>query len=101
HGGDVGAGLGLAAGVGGEDRRRGEPAEVLRLLGVAAGEDERDGGERVAGEGGADGGAAVVDLFLDEAVVEAGEAEAAVLLGDLEVDEPELPGVLEDLLREL
>src|SRR5206468_1225880 len=66
-----------------------------------AGEDEGDGGERVAGERRPHRRATVVDLLLDEAVVEAGEAEAAVLLGDLEVDEAELPGLLEDLLGEL
>src|SRR5207248_1963709 len=48
-----------------------------------------------------DAGAAERHLFLDQAVVEAAAAEPAVRLGDLDVHEPGVPGLLQDLLGEL
>jgi hypothetical protein len=47
-----------------------------------------------------DAGAAVGDLLEHQAVREAGEAEAAVRLGDLAVHQARLPGLLADLRRE-
>ena len=60
---------------------------------------DRSGGEAVGHERGADAGAAPAELLLDQAAREVVEAGAAVLLGDVGVHQPDLPGLLDDLLR--
>ena len=58
-----------------------------------------DAGEAVGHQRGADAGAAPAHLLLDQAAGEVVEAGAAVLLGDVGVHQPHLPGLLDDLLR--
>ena len=80
---------------------RGQPRQVLLLLLVGAGDEQRRRAERVRRHRGVDARAAERDLFLDEAVVEAAAAEPAVRLGDLDVHQAGLPGLLQDLARKL
>ena len=60
---------------------------------------DRGAGEAVGADRGADARAAPGELLLDETALEVGGAGAAVLLGDVVVHQPELPGLLDDLLR--
>ena len=101
HAGHVRPGVGLGAAVGGEDRLGQQAAEVLLLLLVGAGEDERHRPQRVAGHGGVDADAAVGDLLQHQAVVQAGQPQAAVLRRDLAVHQAGLPGLLADVVGEL
>ena len=100
HAGHVRAGVGLRAAIGGEDRLGQEAPEVLLLLRVGAGDDERHRPQHVGGHRGVDAGAAVGDLLQHQAVRQARQAEAAVGLGELAVHEPRLPPLLADLLGE-
>ena len=101
HAGHVRPGVRLGAAVGGEDRGGQQPAEVLLLLLVGAGDDERHGPQRVARHGGVDPHAAVGDLLHQQAVVQAGQPQPAELGGQLAVHQAGLPGPLADLVREL
>ena len=69
---------------------------LLRLLGAAEG--DRRGGEAVGHQRGADAGAAPADLLLDQAAGEVVEAGTAVGLGDVGVHQPDLPGLVDDVL---
>src|SRR5262249_17487892 len=101
HAGDVGAGVRLAAAVRAERQPLGEPRQELLLLLVAAGDQQRRRAEGIRRHRRVDAGASERHLLLHEAVVEATAAEPAVRLGDLDVHEPGLPGLLQDLAREL
>mmetsp|Transcript_34394 Transcript_34394/g.106254 ORF Transcript_34394/g.106254 Transcript_34394/m.106254 type:complete len:422 (-) Transcript_34394:21-1286(-) len=98
---DVGPGGGLRDAVGGLDRGLGAAAEVLLLLRVGARDEDRRLGEAVGLDGGRDAGARPRDLLLDDDAVHARGADAAARLGDVHVDEAELPRLLEDVLRVL
>jgi len=73
---DVRAGIRLRAAIGGEDRLGEQPAQVLFLLSVGARDDDRHRAEHVGRQRRVDAGAAVGDLLQDQAVRQAGEAEA-------------------------
>ena len=80
HPGDVRAGVGLGQAERGEQRRLGQPAEVLLLELLGGGQRDRRGGEAVAGDSEVPmPGAAPGELLLDDAAVEVAEARAAVL----------------------
>src|SRR5204862_821793 len=99
HARDVGSGVRLGEAEGGQSRLLAQAAEVLALELVGAAEHERRGGQAVAGDRRADARAPPPELLLDETAVEVARARSPVLLGDVGVHDPELPRLLENLLR--
>ena len=99
--GRVAARRGLGDRVRGEEPVAGHAAEVLLLLLLGAGDEQRRGGQGRRGHRRLDAGAAVGELLDDEGVVELADARAAVLLGDDGRDDPELPRLLVDVLGNL
>ena len=76
----------------------GEHPEVLLLGLLGAAEGDRRRGEAVGHQRGADARAAPAHLLLDQAAGEVVEAGAAVGLGDVGVHQPDLPGLVDDVL---
>ena len=96
---DVGAGVRLGQAEGGQLRLLAEHPEVLLLGLLGAAEGDRRRGEAVGHQRGADARAAPAHLLLDQAAGEVVEAGAAVGLGDVGVHQPDLPGLVDHVLR--
>ena len=94
----VGAGVWLGQAEGREQRSLGEAAEVLALELLGGRERDRRGRQAVTGKRGSDTGAAPGDLLFDQGAVEVSEAGSPVLGREVAVHQPELPGLLDDLL---
>src|SRR5688572_11322950 len=99
HAGDVAAAARLRRAVAREVGRARQHAQVLLLLGVVAGELDRGEGQRVRQHAGLYAGAAVRELLGDQRVLQLAHRGAAVLRGYGGVDQPELPGLFEDVAR--
>ncbi len=97
HARDVGAGVRLGQAERGELELLGQHPEVLLLGLLGAAEDDRRGGQAVAGQARADARTAPAELLLDQAARQEVEARAAVLLGDVGVHQAHFPGLLEDV----
>ncbi len=96
---DVRAGVRLGEPEAPEDRLVDERREPLALLLLGAGDQDRTGGEAVRGERRADAGAAPAELLADEHPVEARELGAADRRGDVQVEQPDLVGLGDDVGR--
>ena len=77
--GHIGAGGRLGQAVGRQLPAVGQPGQVALLLVVAAGQDDRPGGEVVEHDGGLDAGAGPGQLLVDDALVQHAQTRAAVL----------------------
>src|SRR5215216_1226814 len=94
---DVGPGIRLAEPEGAEDGLLDERWQPALLLLIAAREHHGSGAERVRDDRDCDPGAAPRELLADQHAVEAGEAETAVLLGDVGVHQADLVGLGDDV----
>jgi hypothetical protein len=98
HPGDVRAGIGLGQAERGEQRSFAEAAEVLLLELLGSCERDRRRCKAVARQRGADTRAPPGDLLFDEAAVQVTEAGPAVFGRQMAVHQPQLPGLVDDLL---
>jgi hypothetical protein len=87
--GDVGARARLRESERAQDRPLDEGRKPPLLLLGRAEEEHGAGPEAVGGDGRADPGTAPVELLADEQAVESAEAQASVLLGDVEIHQAE------------
>ena len=109
-GGEHGPGLGVhgVAGRGGLGERvgadplaRGELRQVLLLLRLGAEEDDGEGADPDLDREGGGEAAVAPGLLRDEAARDLVEAQAAVLLRDLDPEEAQLPGLAQELAAQL
>jgi len=96
---DVRAGVRLGQGERGQQRLLDERRQPRAFLLVRAGDDHRPVAQAVGDDRGADPGAAPAELLADEQALEAAELEAAVRLRDVQVHQPELVGLGQDVCR--
>jgi hypothetical protein len=97
--GDVRAGVRLREAERAEDRRLEQRRQPLTLLLVGPGEDDRRGPKRVDDDRDGDPGAAPRQLLAGEHAVEHAETESPVLLRHMEIHQPDLVGLGDDVLR--
>ena len=96
---DIGAGTRLGEPEAPEDRLLDERRQPLLLLLLAAGDQDRAGGQAVGADGGADPRAAEVELLADEHPVEAGQLGPAQRLRQVQVHEADLVRLGDDVGR--
>ncbi len=94
--GHVGAGCRLGEAIGSQMAAVRQPGQVASLLLVVSCQDEGAGCQAVQHDGRLDARAAPGQLLVDQALVEDGQAGAAVLLGDVEADQAGLLGCSHD-----
>ena len=85
----------------GETARSTNCCTDLLLDGVAASEDDGHLRKRVGLNGGHAAGAAIRELFVDDARLNRVQPEPAVLFGNVAVGQPHLPRLVEHVVREL
>src|SRR5262249_51368564 len=94
----VRAGVGLGQAEGGQQGRLDETAEVLLLDLLRAADEHRRARQAVAPERGLDPRASPGELLLDQAAVQVAGARTPILLRDVRVHQPNLPGLLDHVL---